>query len=235
MWSRTRKEIIGVPHIPREILAKDINFTFSKLDGELYNHDLKDDFEKITHITNQKKTVDPEHEIVQYHVYDIPSDKPFRERMKDLKALRKLVGKKSPIVVVDTVICDTEEDLKDYMDVCLEYGYEGAMARNLDDDGYEYKRSKHLQKLKEFEDAEFKIVGVEEGRGKLTGHAGSFVCITPEGTPFNAKLKGKLSDLKKYFVNQDQYIDKILTVQFQGYTNKNKVPRFPVALRFRDE
>ena len=92
----------------------------------------------------------------------------------------------------------------------------------------------YLQKYKVFEDAEFEITGVEEGRGKLAGHAGSFICVTKEGNEFKAKLKGKLSDLKEYWENQKQYIGKTLTVQFQGLTNKNNVPRFPVALRFRE-
>lgn len=258
LWTRTRKEIIGVPHISKFIVDNKINATFPNLDGELYNHKFKDDFETIIHIVKQKTKPVDNHELVQYHVYDIPSDKPFSERMKDLAKLALMVGKDSPIKVVETVICNNKEELIAYMNKCLEAGYEGAMVRNLAAP-YEYKRSKHLQKLKLFEDAEFEIVGVDEGRGKLTGHAGAFFCVKgnkpdleqlekelaafvhndaqPESEEykfFKAKLKGKLSDLKKYLTHFEKYNGKILTVQFQGYTNKNKVPRFPVGLRFRE-
>ncbi len=232
MWSRTRKEMVSVPHIGK---FNNEHIDFEKLDGELYHHDYRNDFEKITHITNQKKTPTEDHEIVQYHVYDIPSSKPFNQRMEDLRRLREATWEwdNCPIVVVETVICEDEESLMEYREQCLEAGYEGAMVRNLDAP-YEYKRSKHLQKLKVMEDAEFEIVGVEEGRGKLAGHAGSFVCQTEEGNCFNAKLKGKLSSLKDYFENFYKYDEKMLTVQFQGYTNKSNVPRFPVGLRIRD-
>lgn len=233
MWSRTRKKIVSVPHIPRFL---NTHSDFRKLDGELYNHALRDDFETLSHIVNQKKTPAKNHEIMEYHVYDIPSDKPFRERMVDLEHLQQAMWETEgcPIVVVETVICKDEKELMEYREKCLEAGYEGAMVRNLDAP-YEYKRSKHLQKLKIMEDAEFVITGVEEGRGKLSGHAGSFLCTTPNGDIFKAKLKGSLSNLKEYWINSTPYIGKTLTVQFQGYTNKNNVPRFPVALRFREE
>ena len=232
IWTRTRKEIIGVPHIP-EWLSK--NCMFKQLDGELYNHDYKDDFETIVHIVKQKKTPDPKHKVVEYHVYDVPSGKPFHERMEDLETLARIVDKiKSPLKIVETVICKNEKELMEYKDKCLEAGYEGAMVRNLDAP-YEYKRSKHLQKLKVFEDAEFEIIGVEEGRGKLAGHAGSFICKTKAGDEFKAKLKGKLSDLRLYFESFNKFKGRLLTVQFQGYTNKNNVPRFPVGLRIRED
>lgn len=230
IWTRTRKEILGVPHIPK-YLAK--NIAYDRLDGELYNHYYKEDFETITHIVKQTKKLAEDYDLVEYHVYDVPSDKPFRDRILDLKTLAACLPKGCPIVVVDTVICNNEEELLAYKDKCLEDGYEGAMVRNLDAP-YEYKRSKHLQKLKVFEDAEFEIVGVKEGRGKLSGHAGSFVCRTEEGNEFEAKLKGKLSDLRQYYTDFESYRGRLLTVQFQGKTNKNNVPRFPVGLRIRE-
>jgi DNA ligase-1 len=234
LWTRSRREIMGVPHVSKYILDKDINFLFSKIDGELYNHDFKDDFETIVHIAKQKTKPTEDHELVQYHVYDLPSDKPFFERMKDLKVLKKALGKKSPIIIVDTVICNNKEELIEYKEKCLEAGYEGAMVRNLKY-GYEYKRSKHLQKLKIFEDAEFEIVRTNEGRGKLIGSAGSFTCKTKAGDEFDVKLKGKLEALRHYWNERDSYVGKTLTVQFQGYTNKNNVPRFPVGIRIRED
>lgn len=228
MWSRSRKKQIGIPHIPKELIA--INQTIC--DGELYNHDYKDDFETIIHFTNQKKKPIDGHEVVQYHVYDIPSEKPFHQRMVDLVSLGKKLSKDSSIKIVETVICKNKQELLDYREHCLDRGYEGAMVRNLDAP-YENKRSKHLQKLKIMEDDEFKVIGCENGRGKLQNLIGAFVCLTPEGNEFRVKCKGKLSSFK--LEDGPKYINQILTVQFQGYTNKNNVPRFPVGLRFRSE
>ena len=62
-----------------------------------------------------------------------------------------------------------------------------------------------------------------------------FICETKEGNPFDAKMKGKLDDLEQYANDPSLAIGRQLTVQFQGYTRKNNVPRFPVALRFRED
>jgi DNA ligase-1 len=78
-------------------------------------------------------------------------------------------------------------------------------------------------------DDEFEIVGIEEGRGKLAGHA-IFVCRTKEGQEFKAKMKGDTAKLKAYFNNHSLWQGKFLTVQYQNISQYG-VPRFPVGLR----
>lgn len=230
-WTRTRKPLRSVPHINHAISK--IKDAPDQLDGELYNHDFKDNFEKITHIVGQKKDVDPEHELVEYHIYDIPSDKPFGERLKDLKALFKKIPKNSPLKMVETFYITDEQELVTAYDEAKIRGYEGLMVR-LDNEPYQYKRSGSLLKMKDFQDTEFKIVGVEEGRGKLQGHAGAFICVTDNGDQFKAKMCGEIGFLKAYWENKEDYIGLLLTVKHQGYTGKNNVPRFPVGKAIRD-
>lgn len=115
----------------------------------------------------------------------------------------------------------------------LEQGYEGLMVRNMKA-RYVNKRSYDLQKVKEFQDSEFTVTGVEEGRGKLAGHA-IFVCKTSSGVEFRAKMKGETSALKKYFEHPELALGKQLTVKYQGVTNKSGVPRFPVGIRFKED
>jgi DNA ligase-1 len=162
----------------------------------------------------------------------MPMDAPFAERIKTLQALCKKLGKKSPIKLVETVVVNDEVELDAAYERFKAEGYEGAMVRNLNSP-YEYKRSNHLQKMKEFQDAEFKIIGVEEGRGKLQGHAGAFVCATKNGAEFKAKMAGETSKLKEYWDNQEGCIGKKLTVKFQGLTSGD-VPRFPVGKAIRN-
>lgn len=230
-WTRTRKPIRSVPHINYE-LSK-YSDQYKMLDGELYNHDFKDNFEKITHIVNQKKEPDAEHKLVQYHIYDMPSDKPFIERSNDLKKIFNKLPKASPFRLVETRIVNDELELAQAFEDFRSEGYEGLMARPLDG-AYEYKRSNNLLKLKEFEDAEFEIIGGEEGRGKLQGHLGAFICVTENGTEFKVKMSGETSNLKKYWENLETHKGDMLTVKFQGLTGKNKVPRFPVGKVIRD-
>ena len=59
-------------------------------------------------------------------------------------------------------------------------------------------------------------------------------CKTEAGAEFDAKMKGALAELAKYYQHPSLYIGKQLTVQFQGITKRNFVPRFPVALRIRE-
>jgi DNA ligase-1 len=231
LWSRTRKPITGVPHIAREIerLYGGLNII---LDGELYSHDLKKDFEKIVSMVRQDEP-QPGHEIVQYHIYDIIDKAQFVDRygfLADFFTSQKC--NLQYLRLVETVLVN-ENEVGFWYEAFKNDGYEGAMLRNTDS-LYVNKRSMDLQKVKEFEDAEFDIIGVEEGRGKLQGHAGSFLCRTTDGKEFLAKMSGDTARLKEYFENHKLWQGKQLTVKFQGLTGSNGVPRFPVGVAIRD-
>jgi DNA ligase-1 len=245
LWSRTRKPITGLPHIVKELkeLSVRMNIFNFVLDGELYNHDYRASFEELTSFIRNPEPKDG-HEAVQYHVYDMPScPGGFGDRAAALDKLFDRIYMWTPnryLVPVETVRVEDEDDVMLAFERFLAQGYEGAMVRNADG-LYVNKRSYDLQKVKEFEDAEFEVADVKEGRGKMAGHA-IFICKTnpndqrmdPNAT-FDAKMKGKLEDLKKYWDNPELAIKKLLTVKFQGVTKKNRVPRFPVALRFKEE
>ena len=87
--------------------------------------------------------------------------------------------------------------------------------------------------MKEFDEDEFPIVGVKEGVGKMAGLA-VFECIAKSGNHFDVKLEGSLEGLRKYITDESTWKGKKLTVQYQGITNKNRVPRFPVGKVVRD-
>lgn len=227
LWSRTRKIITGLPHINRAIEALDEKNII--LDGELYNHDYRHKFEELTSFIRNPVPKEG-HEVVEYHVYDcVDYALPFSERTALLSNLKL----KKPLITVETVLVDDEEELLLSFEQFLAQGYEGSMVRNING-MYVNKRSLDLQKIKEFQDAEFLIVGVKEGRGKLMGCA-IFLCEATGGTQFEVKLKGPQANLAKYWKKPSLAIGRMLTVQFQGMTNKNQVPRFPVGLRFRED
>lgn len=137
------------------------------------------------------------------------------------------------IHIVETIVVNDEDELMDAFDHFVAEGYEGCMVRNMSG-LYVNKRSYDLQKVKEFDDSEFKIVGVKVGtKGSMAGKA-VFTCQLPNGDTFDCKMKGSMDELKKYADDSSLVIGKILTVQFQGYT-KYGIPRFPVGLRFREE
>lgn len=231
LWSRTRKPITGVPHIAGAI-ERLVGGTIN-LDGELYNHAYRAKFEELSSFIRQV-TPKPGYEVVQYHVYDIADPElTFEQR---LKKLEQLLGthdepRSEILVPVCTMLVNNEEELMLAFEYFLEQGYEGAMVRNAKGK-YVFKRSADLQKIKEFDDAEFEIIGIEEGRGKLAGH-GIFNCKTADGIEFAAKMKGETEKLRDFYVNPQKYIGRMLTVKFQGMTKYGK-PRFPVALRLQE-
>lgn len=229
LWSRTRKQITSMPHIVQELEAAFSNMDIT-LDGELYNHEMKSDFEKIVSLVRQEEPGEG-YDVVQYHVYDTVSIEVFKSRYAQLHRLFRMFEFYS-LKLVQTEVVKSEDDVMDFFNKYRSQGYEGAMLRNVDS-SYVNKRSYDLQKVKEFDDSEYPIVGVEEGRGKLAGHA-IFVCKTETGKEFLAKMKGDTENLKRFFDNHDLWKGKKLTVQYQGLTGKEGVPRFPVGIAIRD-
>lgn len=232
LWTRTRKPITGLPHLVKTLKdwACSEGVRELVLDGELYNHAYKDRFEELTSFIRSPEPKDG-HEVVQYHIYDIVAAHLKQgDRAEELRCCFGRNRFKNTLVFVETLAVWDEDDLMLTFERFLKQGYEGLMVRNAEG-LYVNKRSYDLQKVKEFVDAEFKVVGVEEGRGKLAGHA-IFVC-EHEGRKFKAKMKGETEALKKYWENPGLAVGRLLTIKYQGMTNKEKVPRFPVAMRFR--
>ena len=226
LWSRTRKPILSMPHIVKAVEAQfkpgDIT------DGELYVHAYHDKFEEITRLIRPDEPREG-HELVEYHIYDMAgTDKIFSQRNAYLKSLKL----KAPLVAVETTNAEDEDELILEFERFLAAGYEGSMVRNWDG-LYVNKRSADLQKIKQFSDAEYRCIGIEEGRGKLAGHA-IFVLRAAEGKQFNAKMKGDTAELKKYFDNPATVVGHDVTVKYQGISSYG-IPRFPVALRVRED
>ena len=228
LWTRTRKPITGVPHINRAIEAA--NLADMILDGELYNHDYRDNFEALTSFIKRPVPKDG-HEVIQYCVYDIVTDDPFSARHRDLLSLTALL-QGDPVGVVETFLVDDEDAAMEAFDYYTALGYEGSMLRNADSK-YENKRSTGLQKVKEMLDDEWTVVGVESGRGKMADKA-IFICAIPDGNTFRCKMKGTLDSLRQYVDDPSLAVGKQLTVQYQALTSAG-VPRFPVGLRLRDD
>lgn len=246
LWTRTRKRIKSMPHIESELATIVLNyiktayFTNSAeitppvpdqiiLDGELYAHSHRDDFEKLSSLIRPDEPR-PGHEQVEYHVYDVVSPETFLNRFAKLE---HLFDDTKHIRLVETHIANDEAQLLGHYDFFKKQGYEGAMVRSLDT-GYEHKRSSSLLKMKDFLDAEFRIVRLEEGRGRLQGHVGAFVCVTTDGKEFAAKMAGATEALRTAWESPEQWIGKLLTIKYQSLT-ADGIPRFPVGLRIRGD
>ena len=171
-YSRTGKEWKNIDHIlfnlrPFFQLNPDV-----VLDGELYNHELKDDFEKIISCVRKTKPTD-EHraeseKLVQFHCYDVikPSPRGLSFSVRD-EWIQLNVPLNFCVKHVDSIPVRSDDDALWQNSVSLKAGYEGSILRT--NDIYQHKRSHNLRKFKQFHDAEAKIIGWVAGKGKRTG------------------------------------------------------------------
>ena len=223
LWSRTRKPILSMPHIVAAVERQCAPGTV--LDGELFASGYNGRFEELTSLI-RPAYAKPGHELLEYWVYDCSTDAPFSKRTLLVQGLQQ------PLVTVETVVVQDENEMRTLFQQYIEEGFEGLMLRD-GDSKYVGKRSVGLLKVKERDDSEFVLVGVEEGKGKLSGH-GIFVLRTPGGKEFRAKMKGDTSKLKQYWDSPKRWIGRQVTVAYQGLTSDG-IPRFPVAVRFKDD
>jgi ATP-dependent DNA ligase len=236
LWSRTQKRILSLPHIERAVEAHFGSLTEYKktrliLDGEAYNHDLHDQFEELMSAFRKDKP-SAESAMLEYHIYDVVPNKSYLFSDRNEWLSEVLPTRDGVLVPVRTVVCHSNEEIWDAHAQNVTEGYEGSMIRV--DGPYECgKRSAYLRKLKAFQDAEYKIVGAVEGRGKDAGTIGSFVCVTPEGREFGCRLKSTYARRAELFLNPKEWKDQLLTVKYQNLT-ADGIPRFPIGKALRE-
>ncbi len=222
--SRQGNEFNGLTHI-RKALLEVMNHG-DIWDGELFRHGMP--FQEIISLVKKDR---PESVNIQYHIYDKIGTEPFAHRIASLYYHDPL---DEPLVLVPTVVCTDHENVDVYHQTFVSQGYEGAMLRW---GTFPYKsgaRSEHLLKVKAFQDEEFLIVDVNEGKGKFEGRA-IFVCETKDGARFEAVPKGRDELRQKYFEDREKLVGMMLTVRFfEWTTSEQPVPRFPIAISPRD-
>ena len=231
LWSRTGKEIVAVPHISAALASFFEENPDAILDGELYNHEFKDDFNTIISMVRKTKPSEEDIELarekVEYHVYDVASsEETFKKRCGEYKRGVRSINS-SCVVPVATHAATTEEEIDTLYGEFLEDGYEGGIVRL--DSPYELgKRSKSLLKRKDFEDKEFKIVEIQEGKGNWSGYAKVVLFELEDGRTCGAGLAGTQEFTKEVLEKRDEYVGKQVTVQYFTRT-PDGVPRFPIA------
>lgn len=234
LWTRTGKPITSCPHIweeVRDLLESNPNVT---LDGELYNHELKQDFNKIVSLVRKTKFTDDDlaesQRLVQYHVYDIHCstnpDVTFSIRNVELE---EYVTDSFEMYVhlVPTAFCYNQDELDELYSSYMTDGYEGQMIRL--DEKYENKRSKYLLKRKEFITEEFEVVSMEEGQGNWSGHTKRFILKLEDGREVGAGVRGNQEQLSKLWESQET--PDWATLRYFDLT-PDGIPRFPVVIDY---
>ncbi len=223
-FSRTGKEFYNLQHIKdslTDFFKMETEFSANTdvvLDGELYNHDLKDNFEKIISLVRKKKPTDNDRleakHLVQFHCYDYIEtvmNQPYGYRMNQLVTSDMY---SYCVKYVETKLVNNKDSANIIHQYNLNNGYEGSILRL--DKPYECKRSYNLQKFKDFQDTEALIVGYEEGKGKRKGTLGKFLMQDDDGIEFGCPPgKGyNYKDLANILNNIHGYIGKRATFTY---------------------
>jgi ATP-dependent DNA ligase len=229
MNSRTGKSMDNNPFLQEirkecaKLLVDDVC-----LDGELYLHGSS--FEDIASTCRTSKSTGTDTRPLEYHVYDLICDGPFEHRYA---TICDMIESNSNCVkrVASTQVCS----LDDFFDMHSEFvcnGYEGTIIRT-SSSNYEQKRSKHLQKHKDFQEGEFVITGAKEGQGN---DIGTIICeceVPSTGVKFWVRPRGDRGFRARLFEQKNLIIGKLMSVQYQNLTSFG-VPRFPTGKCIRD-
>lgn len=237
LFTRQGKRIVTCPHIELQLNAAFGGMSRGTiLDGELYNHELREDFNTIASLVRQAKPTAEDlkrsAEMVQYHIYDHASklEQPLGWRMRNLAgwSSERFSFEVTPSLrIVPTEQANSSQQLDSLYASYLEQGYEGQMVR-LNGPYEAGKRSKLLLKRKEFQDAEFPVVRLEEGNGNWAGYAKRAVLRLPDGREFGAGIKGS-QEFTKALLSKPT--PKTATIRYFALT-PDGIPRFPVAVAF---
>jgi len=216
-YSRTGKKFYNLRHIELRLENFFKLHPFTVLDGELYNHALRDDFEQIISLVRKQKPTDEDRRnaqhLIQYHVYDCIAEGPdYNERLNWLKSQRKLFN--NVVIPVETLHVYSYRDATETHKLFLKEGYEGSILRL--NRPYEQKRSYNLMKFKDFSDDEATIIGYEAGKGKRAGTLGKFFMIDDKGVEFGCPPgKGfNYKDLADILNNVHDYVGKRATFTY---------------------
>jgi len=219
-FSRANNKFMNIEHIEQALKPFFAKNPTAILDGELYNHGLKDDFEKIISLVKKKKPTDNDRaeaaELVQYHIYDVASMTigTYTDRYLFILAEQSLKNKACLQIIDNNLVLDFDDAVVMHKKN-LKLGYEGSIYRT-PSGKYKGTRSWDLMKFKDFNDTEATIIGYEIGKGKRQGTLGKFIMQDDEGIEFGCP-PGKgydYKDLANMLDNVHDYIGQRATFTY---------------------
>ncbi len=236
-FSKEGNRFYSVPHIELALQKFFLENPDAVIDGELYNHDLKENFNEIVSLVKKVKVTEKEltesRAKIKYYIYDIYfPDKPDLNYSQRWDLIKKNFDNIEGLVVLDYIITDASQINENLLNKYLEQKYEGIVIKN-PLAPYQHGKTKNLLKYKKFIDAEYKIVDFLDGRGKRMNLATKVVCETKDGIIFEAGVNGNNDFCRELYLTKEDYIGKFATIVYQNLTPDGK-PRFGKMKSIRD-
>ena len=239
LYSRMGKELTTLNKVKEAIEAT--NITNTVFDGEICLVDENGD-EDFQSVMKQLRRKDHQIENPVFMIFDMIHKPDFDKQKGDLvlsERLRTLRGWFNGRFIIDSTLryCQQyeitdDEHFNTWSELAVKNGWEGFMVRK--DVGYEGKRSKNLQKVKTFYDAEYKVIDFDVDNHEVVRDGKS------ETIPMLAQVwiehKGHRVKVGSGWTQEQrlQYMDgsivgKIITVQYFEETHNDKGG---ISLRF---
>ena len=181
-YSRNHKQFHNAKHITTELTQFFTDNPNVTLDGELYNHNYRDNFNKIISLVRKQKPTQADRfesaSQLQFHCYDMfdPSlpELQFVNRTLNITSFKSKYGWRA-IQEVDTKVVFSDKEVQSFHTINKNNGYEGSILRT--NAPYDQRRSNNLQKVKDWSDTEITITGFVEGKGKFKSGLGKFLGV----------------------------------------------------------
>ena len=123
------------------------------------------------------------------------------------------------------------------LDEVTEQGEEGLMI-NINSAPYECKRTKNLLKVKKMQTCDLRVIGFEEGEGKLKGTLGKII-VDYKGNEVGVGSGYSIEDRDYFWRNKEKLINRVIEIQYFEETTNQKNDklslRFPVYKKLREE
>lgn len=191
---------------------------------------VKDDSEENETAVIEAILVSELRDKLEFHIFDVVSDKTFKERVEDLDTLCGIPVVSPCIQITQYMWIADEEAMKTKHKEAVAKGYEGIMLRNFKGLYESGKRSSDLQKYKEFLDSEFLILDiVPDKQGN-----GIFIVQNDLNDECFQVVMGDLTYRAKALMEKGSLIDKLLTVKYQTRYKGTLLPQFPCGIAVRD-
>lgn len=170
--------------------------------------------------------------LVEFVVWDIVryedwkaglSKTPYNIRLSSLTKLIDTMSVKS-IVLVDTIIVNSVQEIIDHFKLNVERGEEGSVAKNLSAQWKDGTSPDQVKIKIEFV-CELVVIGYKEGEGRNKGRLGAFLCASQCGLlEVNVGTGYKDSERIKMWKNRDSYIGRIFAVKSNDVIQNRNTP-----------
>ncbi|WP_319783852.1 DNA ligase [Oceanisphaera sp. IT1-181] len=219
LWSRAGHRFV----VPDWFVA---DFPSTHLDGELWLG--RGQFDALSAAVRRYQPQEDEWRQIRFMVFDLPqSSALFEARLSELEQLLTPIDTPYLQLIEQQRLTDNTALAKLLKDV-ESSGGEGLMLRHKHS-RYQAGRNQGLLKLKQFQDAEAKVVAHLPGFGKYQGMLGALLVETPDGRQF--RLGTGFSDVQR---QTPPAVGSTVTYRYQGETQQRQ-PRFAYFMRERKE